>query len=88
MAQLRRGTRLVFVHVSREQLQKTIRGFFFQEHGLSEKSVAGAVAGGIAFALFGDGATGKGSVGAGGLNLLVGWHKKTFWPQINADERG
>ena len=81
------GARLAFVHEGREKFLKTVRGFFFKNDGLSEQSVAGAVAGRIALALRSDGASGKGSVGSRCLNLFIGSHKR-IWPQINADGRG
>jgi len=81
------SARLVFVPEGGEKVLKTVRGFFFENDGLSEQSVAGAVAGRIAFALIGDGASGSGSVGFRCLNLFIGSHKR-IWPQINADERG
>jgi hypothetical protein len=78
---------LVFVEISFEEFEEAVGDFFFEDYGLGEKSVAGGIAGGIAFALFGGWASGTGSVGFRCANLLVGWHE-VFWPQINADGRG
>jgi hypothetical protein len=55
---------LVFVHVTSQQVEKAVRGFFFQDCGLGEKAVAGAIAGGILLSGFGDGASGVGTVGS------------------------
>ena len=78
---------MVFVEIGFEEFEEAAGDLFFEDDGLGEESVAGGIAGGIALALFGGGASGTGSVGFGCLNLLVGWHR-IFWPQINADGRG
>ena len=46
------------------------------------------VAGRVAFALFGDGAAGKGSVGSGCLKLFVGWRKGPIWRSQCSLSRG
>ncbi len=55
------------------------RRFFRQDDSLRKQTMAGAVAGGVAFSLFGDGALGAGSVGAGGVDLFFSWHKRPDW---------
>ena len=54
----------MFIHKRHEQVQKAIRGFFFQDYRLGEKAVTGTVAGGILLSVFRDGATGARSVGS------------------------
>ena len=79
------GAGLEFVHIFDEEIQKAVRGFLFEDYGLGKKAVAEAVARGILLSVFGDGASGAGSVGSGGLDLFR-CHKINR-PQINTDER-
>ncbi len=52
------------------ELDEGRRGILAQGCVGRGEAVAGAVAGGIAFALGGDGSSGTGAIGAGGLNLF------------------
>ena len=61
--------------------------FNFQDYGIGEDAVAEAVAGGVAFALGGDGALGFCSIGAGG-DLFRGSHTATVWGAAPNDGKG
>ncbi len=56
--------------------------FGLKDDGLREEAVAGGVAGGVEFALRGDGALGFCAVSAGGLDLFVGWHGCTLGVRV------
>ena len=60
--------RLEFGGECRKEPGEALLGFAFEDDGLSEHAVAGAVAGGVAFAGGGDWSAGSGAVGAGGLS--------------------
>jgi hypothetical protein len=60
----------VFVEEVVEQGEEFFLFLVFQDDGVGEQTVADAVAGGVAFALGGDGSFRFGSVGAGGRDLF------------------
>ncbi len=57
-----------------EEGLEAVLGFAFEDDGAGEKSVTGGVARGVEFALKGEGASGTGSVAAGGFDLFLGSH--------------
>jgi hypothetical protein len=80
----------MLIQVRVKEIVETLRAFFFEDDGAGEESVAEAVAGGVEFALIGEGALGAGSIGSGGCDLFVGGHgyfPKTFWPRRDAKGR-
>lgn len=66
---------LIFLDQAFDELEEAGSALSETHDGFGKQTMAGAVAGGVAFALRGDGAFGTGSVGAGGLNLLRGSHR-------------
>jgi len=69
-------TRLVFVEEFVEQREELLFLLIFQDDSLGEQPMAGAVAGGVEFALRGDGTFGTGSVGSGGGDLFGSTHSR------------
>ena len=74
-----------------EEFEETVSGFLFKDDGAGEEAVTEAVAGGVEFAVDGDGALGESSVGSGGGDLFGCSHKeflKIFsrkWTRIDAN---
>lgn len=68
------GLGLVLLDEFVEEFEESGGLFGVEDDGFGEESVAGAVAGGVAFALGGDRPFGFGSVGAGGGDLRGGSH--------------
>jgi hypothetical protein len=59
---------------------EAVCGFFDEDYGFGEQSVAEAVAGRDSLPCFGDGAFGEGAVGSGGSGTFLRHRKKPFWP--------
>jgi hypothetical protein len=65
-----------------QQFVKTIAGFSIKKQGARQRTVTGTVTGGESFAFRSFGASGAGSIGAGGGDLLVGRHLENFLDHI------
>jgi len=68
------GRRPWFRRAGLEEPEKTLFAFFLQDDGAGQQRMTATVAGGVAFAFGGDGATGAGSIFTGCLDLFFGGH--------------
>jgi len=71
---LGRRLRVVLFDQAPVKIEERLGFLAVKDDDLGEEAVDGAVAGGVAFALFCDGAFGAGTVGAGCLDLFRGAH--------------